>query len=272
MSRPALRATPVRTAIVPMAGPATRFGPAARAVPLALLPVHDTPLVDLALAEARAAGVERVVLVVAPGSPVVREHVAGLAAREGAPEVVFAEQPMPMGVGDAVLRASAHALPGPVAVILPDDVVLGVPALPEMVERYQRCSAGYMVGVGEVPISRVSRHGVIDPMDPADRGGVIRAVGLVWKPTPEEAPSRLAVAGRYILHPGVFVALAKRRAKDQGPFGLDRKIDAAIDTAGLAASLLSGDWHDCSTPDGLLEAGIAHRRLTKSSRLQIAAE
>lgn len=278
----------VRTAIIPMAGPSDRFLPATRTVPHALLPVLDTPLIQFALDEARAAGAERIVLVARPDDVALHDYVAGatlvdrLAAsgRVGAAarieamrldtDIAFAPQAEPLGLGHAVLQAAPHVLPGPVAVILPDDLFLGEPALPELVERYQRTGAGHMVAIAGVAAEAASRYGVLDPLGrPHD--GVMRAVGLVEKPPAGDAPSTLAVAGRYVLHPGIFADLRALRPARGAPVELSHAIARGIDRVGLAGSLASGRWFDCSTPDGLLDAAVALRRHRRRAGLAFAA-
>ena len=263
----------VRTAIVPLAGREDRFLPATRSVPHALLPVLDTPLLQFALDEARAAGAERIVLVTRPDDLALHDYVAGetlaerlrASGRIGAVarlealrldmDIVFAAQAEPMGLGHAVLQAAPHVLPGPVAVVLPDDLHLGAPALPELVERYQRSGAGHMVSVAPVGREEVGRYGILDPMG-SPSGGVVRAVGLSEKPSIHDAPSNLAVTGRYVLHPRVFADLATLR----GPrIGLSRAIERGLTKVGLAGAATAGRWFDCSTPDGLLDAALALR-------------
>ena len=282
----------VRTAVVPLAGQGVGFLPVTRSVPQALLPVLDTPLLQFALDEARAAGAGRIVLVTGPEDAALRDYVAGetlverLAAsgRIGAVariealrlemDIVFATQPRPLGLGDAVLRAAPHVLPGPVAVVLPDDLHLGEPALPELVERYQCSGTGHLVSVAPVGAQDVARYGVLDPLGrPRDR--MTRAVGLTEKPVPGDAPSRLAVTGRYVLHPRIFSDLAGVRRRTTG---LSEAIERGIDRVGLMGFETASDWFDCSTPDGLLDAGLALRARRRAAarsltaRLQIAAE
>ena len=280
----------VRTAIVPIAGRNDRFLPATRSVAHALLPVLDVPLLQFAMDEAEAAKVERVVFVTAPSDTAVRHYVEGreapgprlvtfdtpgaaarIEAQRPRLEVAFATQAEPWGLGHAVLQAAAHALPGPVAVILPDDLFLGTPCLPELVERYQRSGAGHMVATVPVAPEAASSYGVLDPMDGA-RDRALRVVGIVEKPAPEDAPSSYAVAGRYILHPGIFGDLAGLRARPVGRLSLTHAIARGIDRVGLSGFLPSGQWFDCGTPEGMLDAAIALRRQRQSAALALAAE
>ena len=265
-----VRAVRVRTVILPVAGPGTRFLPATRTVSHALLPVLETPLVQFALDEAHAAGAERVVVVTRPQDAALRDYVAGADRPDGL-EVAFALQLEPLGLGDAVLQAAPHALPGPVAIILPDDLILGTPCLPAMVERYQRSGAGHLVAFAEVARGAVPAYAVLDPLG-SERSGVLRAVGIVEKPAPEAAPSRLAIAGRYVLHPRVLSDLAAGCPR-AGRSGLTRAIARGIDRVGLAGCRVAGEWHDCGTPDGLLDAALTLRRRRQlGTTLKIAAE
>ena len=265
-----LRTVEVRTAILPVAGPGTRFLPATRTVSHALLPVIDTPLIQFALDEARLAGARRIVVVTRPQDAALRDYVAGSPQPEGV-EVVFALQLEGGGLGHAVLEAAPHALPGPVSVILPDDLILGQPCLPSLVERYQRSGSGHLVAVAEVARGAVSAYAVLDPLGAA-MGAAVRAVGIVEKPAPEDAPSRLAIAGRYVLHPRIFADLATV-CSGRGRSDLTRAIARGIDRVGLAGARVEGEWHDCGTPDGLLDGALSLRRRREiGTTLKIAAE
>ncbi len=260
----------IRTVIVPAAGSGQPFGPATRSLPHALLPVIDTPLIQFALEEARVADPERIVVVTRPQDAALHDYVAGAAEALGV-EVVLAFQADPTSVGDAILAAAPRSLPGPVGVILPDDLILDAPCLPDLVERYRRSGVGHMVALAEVEPGAVSRYGILDPLG-RPQGGAVRAVGLVEKPTREEAPSRLAVAGRYVLHPCIFADLSRLRAQRSGRADLTRAIAHGIDGTGLAGNLVRGRWFDCGTPGGLLDAAIALRRQRQVGTLKIAAE
>lgn len=269
----------VRTAIVPLAGSGERFLPASRSVPHALLPVLETPLLQFAVDEARAAGAERIVLVTPPDDAAVRDYVSAealaerqsVAGRIGAAariealrldmDIVFARQAEPAGLGHAVMQAAPHVLPGPVAVVLPDDLHLGEPALAELVERYQGCAAGHLASVAQVQGPEVRRYGILDPLG-SMKGGLVRAVGLEEKPDPWDAPSRLAVTGRYVLHPRVFVDLATLR----GPhIGLSRGIERGLTKVGLMGAATSARWFDCSSAEGMLDAAVALRERRRAA-------
>jgi UTP-glucose-1-phosphate uridylyltransferase len=268
--------TPVRTAIFPVAGLGTRFLPATKATPKELLPVIDTPLIQYAIDEARAAGVERMVFVSHPSKPAIKQHVlddvalraslhdkgkgdladamqeAALCPR--ADDVVFTMQDEPLGLGHAVLCARDHVLPGPVAVILPDDLILGTPCLPEMVAAYGSTGAGHMVATMTVPNDEVSKYGVLDAT--RDAGAIVEARGMVEKPAPGDAPSREAVVGRYVLDAGIFEALATQQAGAGGEIQLTDAIARAARLTGLAGFRFSGTRFDCGSKAGMLRATL----------------
>ena len=282
----------VRSVIVPVAGHGEAFLPATRSVPHALLPVLETPLIQFALDEARSVGAERIVLVSRSDDVALHDYVAGDAlverlsssGRIGAAarlealrldmDIVFAPQREPLGLGHAILQAAPYALPGPVGVILPDDLHLGRPGLSELVDRYQVSAAGHLVSIAPVPSQAVASYGILDPHG-LSRDGVVRAVGLVEKPAPEDASSRLAVTGRYVLHPRIFEDLAALRGRR---LDLSRAIDRGMDRVGLSGAFLSSEWFDCATPGGLLDAALALRARRRASardlpaRLELAAE
>ncbi|MBK1634531.1 UTP--glucose-1-phosphate uridylyltransferase [Rhodovulum adriaticum] len=268
----------VRTAIFPVAGLGTRFLPATKATPKELLPVIDTPLIQFAIDEARDAGVERMVFVSHPSKSAIERHVradhdliATLHARgkseiaqnlhaaaldEDEHEVEFVMQHEPLGLGHAVLRARSHVLPGPVAVILPDDLILSEPGcLSEMIDAYAASSAGHMVATMEVTPETVSRYGVLDPI--SQTGPLIHARGMVEKPAPEDAPSMNAVVGRYVLDGAIFDTLASQTPGAGGEIQLTDAIARDAARLGLAGFNFSGRRFDCGSKQGMLEATLA---------------
>lgn len=268
----------VRTAIFPVAGLGTRFMPATKAVPKELLPVVDTPLIQFAIDEAVAAGVERLIFVSHPDKGAIERHVradrdlartlrargkAGLAdmVAGGAfdadqADAVFTMQPEPLGLGHAVLCAAPHVLPGPVAVILPDDLILGRPGcLSEMVAAYPRVGAGHLVATMEVARAEVSKYGVLDVT--GRDGRVIGARGMVEKPAPDAAPSTAAVVGRYVLDASIFADLATQEPGAGGEIQLTDAIARGATRLGLAGYRFSGARYDCGSKAGMLAATIA---------------
>ena len=282
--------TRVRTAIFPVAGQGTRLLPATKSVPKELLPVFDTPLLHFAIEEARAAGVERLVFVSNPSKSAIRDYlsskpelVASLrskgkhdlaAAVDGVAdgfEVVFTMQPAPRGLGHAVLCARGHVLPGPVAVILPDDLILGPSCMAEMAEAYAGLPGGHLVATMEVAPRDVPKYGVLDVLRGGRDGRVVRARGIVEKPALGTAPSSLAAVGRYILDPCIFEDLAATRPGAGGEIQLTDAIARGIGRVRLSGFRFSGTRHDCGHPEGLLGASIAYRDLCRphAARLHV---
>jgi UTP--glucose-1-phosphate uridylyltransferase len=267
----------VRTAIFPVAGLGTRFLPATKATPKELLPVLDTPLIQYAIDEARDAGVERLVFVSHPSKQAIERHVmddaplrATLSERgkhdlaaelqESAlcpvqDDVVFVMQEKPLGLGHAVLCARDHVLPGPVAVLLPDDLILGPPgALSEMLDRYDPRVAGHMVATMEVPAAETRKYGILSVT--GRDGQLVRANGMVEKPEPDVAPSRDAVVGRYVLDDSIFDDLATQPPGAGGEIQLTDAIARGGARTGLVGFRYSGKRFDCGSKTGMLAATL----------------
>ena len=268
----------VRTAIFPVAGLGTRFLPATKATPKELLPVIDRPLIQYAIDEARAAGVERLVFVSHPSKTAIERYVKADAelsetlrdrgkgqladALEAdaldtdSHDVVFVMQDEPLGLGHAVLCARDHVLDGPVAVILPDDLMVcsGSGCLAEMIQGYHRSDAGHMVAAIEVARDEVKSYGVLKVS--GRDGQIVRASGMVEKPDPDDAPSRTAVVGRYILAQSIFEALATQEPGAGGEIQLTDAIARQTPTVGLAGFTLSGRRFDCGSKQGMLAATL----------------
>lgn len=267
----------VRTAIFPVAGLGTRFLPATKATPKELLPVLDTPLIQYAVDEARHAGIERMIFVSHPSKAAIERHVmedarltrelrargkenAAEALSEAAlcpieDDVRFVMQNEPKGLGHAVGCAKDHVLPGPVAVILPDDLILGpVGCLTEMVKAYEAGKAGHLVATMEVSKDRVHRYGVLSVT--GKDGPIVLADGMVEKPKAEDAPSRQAVVGRYILDASIFEALETQTSGAGGEIQLTDAIARGATSLGLGGFQFSGTRFDCGSKAGMLEATL----------------
>lgn len=264
----------VKTAIFPVAGLGTRFLPATKATPKELLPVIDTPLIQYAIDEAQDAGIERMVFVSHPSKKAIQRHVmddaklrAELRAR-GKPalaedlqeaalcpkndDVVFTMQDKPLGLGHAVLCAKDHVLPGPVAVVLPDDLILGTGCLAEMVNVYQQQDARHMVATMTVPQEETRKYGILSVT--GRNGQVIDADGMVEKPEPSAAPSCDAVVGRYILDASIFDDLVGQQPGANGEIQLTDAITSGTQRVGLSGFRFSGTRFDCGSKTGMLRA------------------
>jgi UTP--glucose-1-phosphate uridylyltransferase len=271
----------VRTAIFPVAGLGTRFLPATKATPKELLPVIDTPLIQFAIDEAREAGVERMIFVNHPSKSAIERYVladddlcATLRARgkgslarglernaldDDAHDVRFVMQDEPLGLGHAVACARNDVLPGPVAVILPDDLILGPKGcLAEMIAAYDPDRAGHLVAVMDVPREATAAYGILDVSRTEGRMSFAR--GMVEKPTPEAAPSTTAVVGRYILDASIFEALARQAPGAGGEIQLTDAMAQGIACIGLAGFHFSGTRFDCGSKLGMMEAALHQAR------------
>lgn len=242
----------IRTAVVPVAGRGTRLLPATRAVPKALLPIVDRPLIDLVIEELTQAGIDRVVLVVGELRGALERH---LAENEGGVDVVFADQPEPLGLGDAVLCGAEEARDEPFVVALGDALIDagGRPAglAARLIAAYERSGAAAAVAVHEVAPEAVRRYGIVDAERSVD-GAMAR--GLVEKPDPADAPSRLAVAARYVLGPAAVDAL-----RDQGAgYGGEIQLTDALARVPVVAVALADDERrlDAGDPEGYAEAFV----------------
>lgn len=267
----------IRTAIFPVAGMGTRFLPATKATPKELLPVIDTPLIQYAIDEAKAAGIERLVFVSHPSKEAIRRYVmddralrstlkdrgkddlarqleeAALEPKED--DVVFTMQDEPLGLGHAVLCARDHVLPGPVAVILPDDLILGEPGcLNEMIAAYRVSGVGHMVAAMTVPNAETSKYGILSVTKKLQN--ILPAVGIVEKPQPADAPSNEAVVGRYLLDASIFDDLAGLAPGAGGEIQLTDAIASGIKRVGLAGFRFSGRRFDCGSKSGMLDATL----------------
>ena len=266
---------PVRKAVFPVGGLGTRFLPATKALPKEMLPIVDKPLIEYAVEEARAAGIEEFVFVTGRGKTAIQNHfdshfeleyalrdkgraseLSSITSTMGAPgQFAYVRQMEPLGLGHAVWTARNFIGNEPFAVLLADDLISGNPgALTEMAEVHAE-HGGNVVALMEVPEKETARYGVIDPGE--DDGTVVEVVGLVEKPDPAAAPSNLAIVGRYILQPEVldFLALGERGAG--GEIQLTDSMARLIGGAPFNGLRLSGTRYDCGTKLGFLEANVA---------------
>ena len=278
----------IDTVIFPVAGLGTRMLPATKVTPKELLPVYDTPLLQFAVDEAVAAGARRLVMVSHPSKGAIADYLAPAPALEAeleakgkddllaavrattvpdGVEVEIVMQHEQKGLGHAVLCGREAALPGPVAVVLPDDLILGAPALAEMVAAFDPATMNSLVAAQRVSLEKVSSYGVFDCAD-AD-GPVLAARGFVEKPKPAVAPSRMAAVGRYVLSDAIFDRL------ESTPRGAGNEIqltDAISALSSIHAYRFSGTRYDCGSKDGLVEATLAVQRIRAQAHLSVAAE
>ncbi|MEM9138225.1 MAG: UTP--glucose-1-phosphate uridylyltransferase GalU [Pseudomonadota bacterium] len=270
--------TRVTKAIFPVAGMGTRFLPATKSMPKEMLPLVDRPLIQYAVDEARAAGIEDFIFVTAKGksaledyfdaSPVLEQELRRknkpdlLAEVENATmasgAIAYIRQQEALGLGHAVHCAARLIGDEPFAVLLPDDVIAAdKPCLAQMVEAYEaHGQGGSMVAAMEVAPAETASYGVIDPSD--DLGTLVMAKGLVEKPKPEVAPSALAVIGRYILSPQVMKTLDDGKTGAGGEIQLTDAIAAQVGHAPVMGFRFQGTRFDCGSKSGFLRATIAY--------------
>ena len=266
--------SPIRKAIFPVGGLGTRFLPATKALPKEMLPVVDKPLIQYAVEEARAAGIEEFIFVTGRGKSAIEDHFDhstelrdALMARDKKAEldsvedmllepgqVAYIRQQAPLGLGHAVWCARNIARDEPVAVLLADDLVLAeVPCLAQMIEAHAEVG-GNLAAVMEVPREHTGRYGILDVV--GDDGRLAKARGLVEKPKPQEAPSTLSIIGRYILDPEVFVELDRQETGAGGEIQLTDAMARTIGRVPFHGLRFTGTRFDCGSKAGFLEANI----------------
>ena len=268
----------VRTAIFPVAGLGTRFLPATKTVPKEMLPLVDRPLIQYAIDEAREAGIEEFIFVTARGKSALVDYfdaapTIARALEEAGKDKLLAEvknSTMPSGSIACVRQQEAKGLghavwcgrrlvgDRPFAVLLPDDVIAAEkPCLKQMVEAYEGLGDGAcMVAAMEVPPEKTSSYGVIDPSE--DMGKLVAAKGLVEKPSPDVAPSNLAVIGRYVLSPQVMTSLSDHKTGAGGEIQLTDAIAAQADAGHPVYGFrFDGQRFDCGDKAGYLQATVA---------------
>jgi UTP--glucose-1-phosphate uridylyltransferase len=265
----------VRKVVFPVAGLGTRMLPATKVLPKEMLPVVDRPIIQYALEEAAAAGAEEFIFVTGRGKTIMEDHFdrafelfdtlhrkakvkeldALARAVPKAGEVVYTRQQEPKGLGHAVWCARHLVGDEPFAVVLVDDLIdAETPCLAQMVEA-QAQTEGNLLAVMEVPAAHTSRYGVIDPG--ATDGRLTEVRGMVEKPRPEVAPSRLAVIGRYVLQPAIFAVLDAQEPGQGGEIQLTDAMAALIGRQPFHGYRFEGQRFDCGDKLGYLEAIVA---------------
>jgi UTP--glucose-1-phosphate uridylyltransferase len=265
----------VRKAVFAVAGLGTRFLPATKAIPKEMLPLVDKPLIQHAVEEARAAGIEDIIFVTSQGKSAIEDHFdinadlnkvletrgkldmldAVRATEIGSGKLFYTRQQQPLGLGHAVWCARKLVGDEPFAVLLPDDVVLaGTPCLQQMVEAYNEVG-GNIVAVVDVPREHTSRYGILDVA--SDDGRLAAVKGLVEKPKPEVAPSTLSIIGRYILQPELFGHLDRQERGAGNEIQLTDSMARLIGTQPFHGLRFQGTRYDCGDRVGFLEANVA---------------
>ena len=262
----------IRTAVIPAAGLGTRFLPATKAQPKGLLPIVDTPTIQLVVEEALAAGLDDVIVVLGPGQDALRAHFARDAAlekeleargkvealaavrRATRSEVRFVVQEEALGLGHAVSVAAPLVGDAPFAVLLGDDLIdPAVPLLSSMLAASAR-TGGSVVAAMHVGPREIAMYGCITPGD--TDGELVRVASIVEKPDPDEAPSDLAVIGRYVFTPGIVDALGTTTPGAGGEIQLTDAIAALMQDEDVFAYEFEGVRYDCGSKLDYLKANL----------------
>lgn len=265
----------VRKAIFPVGGLGTRFLPATKAMPKEMLPIVDKPLIQYAVEEAKAAGIEDFIFVTGRGKHAIEDHfdvsfeldtilrkrgrsdlLSGIRNGMLLPgQISYMRQMEPLGLGHAVWCARNLIGDEPFAVLLADDLVLSkTPCLKQMLEVYSEVG-GSVVAVMDVLREHTDRYGILDVE--SDDGRLVSVRGLVEKPAPDDAPSTLSIIGRYILQPQVFEYLDKQEKGSGGEVQLTDALAATLGNGPFNGLRFEGQRFDCGHKVGFLEATIA---------------
>ena len=269
--------THVNKAVFPVAGLGTRFLPATKAQPKEMLPVVDKPLIQYAVEEAYEAGIRHMIFVTGRNKRAIEDHFDTAYELEseleagGKEELLsmvrtlapsdmdcsYVRQPRSLGLGHAVLCARHIVRNDPFAVLLADDLMIGNAGGPgvlsQMVEVFLRVQSS-VLAVQEVPLEHVKRYGIVAGEPAGER--LVKVRQMVEKPSPEKAPSRLGVAGRYILTPSVFDRIANQPRGSGGEIQLTDGIAQLLEDEGVYAYSYEGKRYDCGSKQGFLEASV----------------
>lgn len=264
----------IRKAVFPVAGLGTRFLPATKVIPKEMLALVDKPLIQYAVEEAQAAGIEEFIFVTGRGKAAIEDHFdhsheleAALKQRgrvedleelkaiiPPAGRTFYTRQLQPLGLGHAVWCARHLVGDEPFAVLLADDFIMSSkPCLQQMVEAYSQVG-GNMVAIMDVPRGQTSLYGIIDGQDTGQ--GLVKVNGMVEKPTAQQAPSNMAIIGRYILQPEVFKRLENQAPGACGEIQLTDALIHMIGHSPFHGLRFSGRRFDCGSKLGLLTASI----------------
>jgi UTP--glucose-1-phosphate uridylyltransferase len=265
----------VRKAVFPAAGLGTRFLPATKAQPKEMLPLVDKPIIQYVIEEAVASGLTSIIIVTGRGKNAIEDHfdvsyeLEKLLESRGKTELLeqvrtisemvnvsYVRQGETMGLGHAVLMAKELVGNEPFAVMLGDDIIDSpVPCMKQMIDAYSR-HQGPIIAVHQVPKSEISAYGVIDGVPEGDSGRVYRIRDMVEKPQATEAPSDLAIIGRYILTPDIFEALEGTPRDSGGEIQLTNGLRALKDKRPLFGFRFEGIRHDAGNKLGFLKATV----------------
>jgi UTP--glucose-1-phosphate uridylyltransferase len=268
----------VRKAVFPVAGLGTRFLPATKAMPKEMLPVVDKPLIQYAVEEAAAAGIEQMIFVTGRNKRAIEDHfdrapeleqqldagrkhelmAALMSATPKGVSFVYVRQPEPLGLGHAVLCAQPVVGDEPFAVILADDLIDAEPGVTAQLVQTYEAHGTSVLAVENVPLADTSKYGIVATQVLNEREE--RVSKIVEKPKPEQAPSTLAVVGRYVLRAEIFEELAQTERGSGGEIQLTDAIARRVKAGEVIARRFTGTRFDCGSKAGFLQANVAFGR------------
>ncbi len=266
----------IRKAVFPVGGLGTRFLPATKAMPKEMLPVVDKPLIQYAVEEALEAGIEEIVFITGKGKSAIEDHfdaaheLVNILEGRGADwllkgvkdvipahvRIIYTRQGDPVGLGHAVACAKSIIGDEPFAVLLADDIFMGEKScLSQLIDQYDGGKEN-LVSLMPIPKEQSTRYGIINPRNGTENTKIAIS-GMVEKPTPERAPSNLAISGRYILQPEIFDYLASVDKDGKGEYQLTDAIAALVDHQDVFGVKVDGERYDCGDKFGWLRANLA---------------
>ena len=267
----------VRKAIIPAAGLGTRFLPATKALPKEMLPIVDKPTIQFIVEEAKASGIEDILIVTGKNKGAIENHFDANPELEqdlektGKSELLnltqkitnlgvniyYTRQPHPAGLGDAVYRARSFVAGEPFVIMLGDDLMKDkVPLTKQLIDDYDETHAS-TIAVMKVPHQEISKYGVITPEGKID-DNLYNVKSFVEKPSVDEAPSDLAIIGRYLLTPEIFDILEHQKTGRGGEIQLTDAIDTMNSTQRVFAHVFKGQRFDVGNKEGYLETSIQY--------------
>ncbi len=265
----------IRKAVIPAAGLGTRFLPATKAQPKEMLPIVDKPTIQYIVEEAITAGIESILIITGRGKRNIEDHfdksyeLESELKRKGNTsllnmvedishlvDVFYVRQKEAKGLGQAIGCAQAFVGNEPFAVLLGDDIVdAQVPAIGQLMQVYEACGSS-VIGVQRVQESEVHKYGIINPADGENGGRLHRTAGLVEKPSREDAPSNLAILGRYIITPEIFRILEKQQPGKNGEIQLTDALNTLGGMQDIYAFEFEGKRYDVGDKLGFLKATV----------------